>query len=298
MKERTQNRRPAAPARTQGQPAAGGRTLAPHVQAAVTAAAQPKMRGSSPSAPDKGTPPAHVQAALKHAVQAKPEPARGRGPAAPVPPVRTAIPPPSISWPAGTRVVQQRPSPRPAPSSIIQRAKQEYTASSVPKGSTSGTSNDTLTFLGQGGEALTVVDTGAKFEAFIGGGSVAYISYNEETEEGTRRMRFGYIHVTNSAHRNKKLSSLLICLLALKALNRNIMVICVGHPDPTLRNYWENIGFDYRAEQSRQYEHRKQLYKDQDIGSVDDVIVTEANAKTPAVLKWAQGSYSSYWKPQ
>ncbi len=154
-----------------------------------------------------------------------------------------------------------------------------------------------MRFQGTGGEILTIADSGSRYDAMVNGKSVGYLTYKEETEEGKRRMRFGYIHITNPAFKGKKLSALLVAVLALEALNRGILILCVGHPDPTLKAYWEAMGFDFRGEQQRQYRARQDLYRDQDIGSVDDVTVTEAEGPVTTALRWAQQSYRAYWQP-
>ncbi|HZF10628.1 MAG TPA: hypothetical protein VFE33_17720 [Thermoanaerobaculia bacterium] len=254
------------------------RPLAPHVQAALSRAAQPK--GPATPAPGGGRPAApHVQAALERGAMANPAPPAPRAAASSLQP---KLAPPAL------RPVLRR-------ASTVQRM--EYTSKSVSKESNNNSPG--WSFVGQGGEKLQVVDTGKRLEAYIDGEYVGYLSYEVDTDDIVPRMRFGYISIEKKKHRNKKLSSVLIFLLALKALQRNLQTICVGHPDPELKGYWEKIGFDFAAAQKKQHLHILSLYADrpvEDLPSAESVTVTEANAPTLAVLQWAQLSYNGYWK--
>ncbi|HKI06306.1 MAG TPA: hypothetical protein VKK31_30285 [Thermoanaerobaculia bacterium] len=220
------------------------------------------------------TPPApHVPGALGRSAQAKPAP---------------AIQPRHAARPAAPQVR----------AAVVQRMednRNHFTSKSTVKPESEG--SNSWTFMGQGGETLKIVDDGRQFKAYLDGKYVGYLSYEVETEEGVRRMRFGYISITAVQHRSKRISSVLIFLLAVKALENGLKVICVGHPDPGLRTYWEAMGFDFAGAQHAQWLHNVKTYGKEAAGTVDSVTaVTEATAFAPQVLGWARGSLEKYWK--
>ncbi|HEX4956353.1 MAG TPA: hypothetical protein VF017_23445 [Thermoanaerobaculia bacterium] len=162
--------------------------------------------------------------------------------------------------------------------------------------SNSNSNSQTTTFLGNGGEKLTVIDNGKRISAQVDGKEVGYLTYEVDVVDDVKTLRFGYILVTK-AYQSKKLSSLMLALFALNALNLGIMVVVVGHPDPGLKGYWTAMGFDYLGAQKKQWLYLKSNYKEEDLPSVTDVVVTEASASTLTLLSWAQKSYRAYWTP-
>lgn len=249
--------------------AAGARPLAPHVQAA-TGAVQARMATPSPA------PPRHVREALERVVQRR----SGAGPAASAPQSRRVQPP--------APVLRGR-------SPVVQRMEEkQYSLSSVIK-------ND----IGGGGwtyqsktskEELKIVDTGKKLEAYLDGKYVGYISYEVETEDSVRRMRFGYINITAKKERSKRISSVLIFHLAVKALESGVQVMCVGHPDPDLRSYWEAMGFDFAGALRAQWEYNKKFYGEENAGPLESVkVVTEASGSVVQILQWARTSLEKQW---
>lgn len=258
--------------------APGGRSAAPHVQAAVTAVAQPKRPGSQ-QAPHPGAmpirPPApHVQSAQTRTAALQPR-----------------LAPRPVAPPARGR------------SSVVQRMnndnnnnnqKPPYSSGSTSKGTVS--SNNSWTFTGKGGETLKIVDDGREFKAYLNGSYVGYLSYEIESEEGVRRMRFGYINITATQHRSKKISSVLIFLLAVKTLQSGLDTICVGHPDPNLRAYWVAMGFDFAGAEAKQLQHIRELYGQDAANSLPQITVTEATGAAQALLQWARASLEKYWE--
>lgn len=249
----------------------GVRPLASHVQAAV-GAMQARM------APQVPAPPRHVREALDRVVQPRSGP--GPVPSAPRP---KRIQPPPVPVPRGRSPVVQRMEENPS-----------YSKSSVIKKDTGG---DSWTYQSKtSSEKLTIVDTGKKFEAYLDGKYVGFISYEVETEDSVRRMRFGYINITAKKERSKKISSVLIFHLAVKALQSGLLVMCVGHPDPNLRSYWEAMGFDFAAGLRAQWEHNKKLYGPEAAGTLDSVkVVTEASGSVVQILQWARTSLEKQW---
>jgi hypothetical protein len=79
------------------------------------------------------------------------------------------------------------------------------------------------------------------------------------------------------------------------ALNRGIYLVVVGHPDPTLKKYWEQMGFDYTGAQKNLYKHYVELYSSNDLPPWEDTKPTEAIGKTEDVLKQTQLSFRNYW---
>jgi hypothetical protein len=249
----------------------GVRSPAPHVQAAV-GAVQARM------APQPPAPPRHVREALERVVQ----PRAGTGPAVSPPQPRRVQPPP-VPVPRGRSPVVQRMEENPS-----------YSKSSVLKKDTGGGS---WTYQSKtSSEKLTIVDCGDQFKAYLDGKYVGYISYEVETEDSVRRMRFGYISITAKKERSKKISSVLIFHLAVKALQSGLQVMCVGHPDPDLRPYWEAMGFDFAAGLRAQWEHNKKLYGIDAAGTLDSVkVVTEASGSVVQILQWARNSLEKQW---
>lgn len=247
----------------------GERPLAPHVQAA-TRAVQARM-AVPPSAQ-----PRHVRDALERVVQPQKDRASVM---APPRPGRSPSPTPSA----------RRHSP------VVQRMeeKRSYSLSSISKEDTGG---NRWSYKNKDGQTLTIVDYGDRFKAYLDDQYVGYISYEVETEDFVRRMRFGYINVSAVKERNKKISSVLIFHLAVKALQSGIQVICVGHPSPELRSYWEAMGFDFKGAIKAQWESNKKLYGEEAAGSMDSVkVVTEAIGSAVTILQWARTSLEKLW---
>jgi len=103
-----------------------------------------------------------------------------------------------------------------------------------------------MEFEGKGGEIIRIVDSGKRLSAQLNDREIGYLTYRFEEEDGVRLCSFGYILV-QPAHQSKKLSSLLIAVLAVKALNRGVPLVRVVKPDPGLVGYWVRIGFDIDA---------------------------------------------------
>ncbi len=155
-----------------------------------------------------------------------------------------------------------------------------------------------VTVLGRAGERIEIFDIGGRLSAELEGVEVGYLTYTLDNDGPAPRLRCGYIQ-TQRAGRRKKLSQLLFYLLALKAVHSGIEVICVGHPDPGLRGYWEAIGFDYADAQRAQFAIDLEMYGADRIKesgkTADDTIVTEADAPVGSVLDWGTG-FRSYWQ--
>lgn len=169
-----------------------------------------------------------------------------------------------------------------------------YSQSSVLKKDTGGGS---WTYQSKtSGEKLTIVDCGDQFKAYLDDKYVGYISYEVETEDSVRRMRFGYINITAKKERSKRISSVLIFHLAVKALQSGLQVMCVGHPDPDLRSYWEAMGFDFAGALRAQWEYNKKLYGIEAAGTLDSVkVATEASGSVVQILQWARASLEKQW---
>jgi hypothetical protein len=248
----------------------GVRPPAPHVQAAA-GAVQARMAPQIPASPR------HVREALDRVVQPRSGP--GPVPSAPQP---KRIQPPPVPVPRGRSPVVQR------------MEDKSYSQSSVLKKDTGGGS---WTYQSKtSSEKLTIVDCGDQFKAYLDGKYIGYISYEVETEDSVRRMRFGYINITAKKERSKKISSVLIFHLAVKALQSGLQVMCVGHPDPDLRSYWEAMGFDFAGGLRAQWEHNKKLYGIEAAGTLDSVkVVTEASGSVVQILQWARASLEKQW---
>lgn len=181
--------------------------------------------------------------------------------------------------------------------SVVQRAKTPYTAASV---SADG-GEPAPSFRSQNGqERLVIRDKGDSLRAIVNGKDVGYVTYNEETEEGQRRMRFGYIIITDPASQQKKLSAALLFALSMKALEQGINVMCVGHPDPGKRGYWEAMGIDYRGAQQKQHDINAaaEHNRGKEIPPVEETKPTEAIGPVRRMLEWSQESYRRYWNPE
>jgi len=190
--------------------------------------------------------------------------------------------------------------------SIVQRMEHSYTSVSMSK-SEPQSGPSTWTFTGKSGESLVIKDNGAKLSVYVNGKDVGYLTYTEETEEGQRRVRLSYIHITNQAWQGKKLSAGLVLVLCLKAMQKGITVICVGHPDAGKQAYWEAMGFDYKGAQAKQYavnvkakddipEDTPLEYRVRTLIPLEETVPTEAVGPIGAVLAWAQKSFRSYWE--
>jgi len=132
-------------------------------------------------------------------------------------------------------------------------------------------------------------------DAFVNGKNVGYITYEEEVEEGVRRLRFGYIIVTDTSQRSKKISAALIFCFAMLALEKGLGVVVVGHPDPGLKGYWEHMGFDYAGAQQRQHTRNVEFYSGMQVPPVEETKPTEAIGSAVNVLKLSQTSFRQYW---
>ena len=204
--------------------------------------------------------------------------------------------------------------PRPSASavrtraSVVQRMEQKfpYSAASISKSEPQSNAS-TWTFTGKNGESLVIKDNGAKLSVYANGKDVGYMTYIEENEEGQRRMRLCYIHITNQAWQGKKLSAGLVFILCLKALQKGINVICIGHPDAGKKDYWEAMGIDYKGAQVKQYAINSKAqyeipddvpeeYRARTLAPVEETVPTEADGPVGAVLGWAQKSFFSYWQ--
>ena len=181
-----------------------------------------------------------------------------------------------------------------------------YTATSVPK-SEPQPGPSRWVFTGSAGEQLVIKDHGGCLNVYVDGKDVGYLTYMEEREEGRRRMRLSYIHITNPVWQGKKLSAGLVLALCMKARQKGIDVICVGHPDANIKAYWEAMGFDYQTAQAKQYainlrnkdnipEDTPEEYRVRTLAPLQDTVPTEADGPVHALLAWAQRSFLSYWK--
>lgn len=183
-----------------------------------------------------------------------------------------------------------------------------YSASSITK-SEPQSGKSRMSFTGAGGEQLVIKDSGACLTVYVNGEDVGYMTYKEEYEGGQRKMRLMYIHITNQAWQGKKLSAGLVFFLCLKALQKGIDVICVGHPGANIKGYWEAMGFDYQGAQARQYavnvkakdeivlpDDIPEEYRVRTVAPLEETVPTEADGPVRSLLGWAQTSFSSYWK--
>lgn len=250
-------------------------------------------------------------------VQRKKNPLSRTAPSRTEPPAKKIAPP--VYRPNPTpRVLQTKLQDKhlarpPAPAlrtraSVVQRMEQKfpYTAASVAKSEPQSTTSR-WSFTGKNGEQLVIKDTGACLNVFVDGHDVGYLTYKEEIEEGQRRMRLSYIHITNQAWQGKKLSAGLVFALCLKALQKGIDLICVGHPDANIKAYWEAMGFDYKEAQAKQYvinakaqydipEDTPEEYRVRTLAPLEETVPTEANGPVRSLLGWAQNSFFSYWR--
>jgi len=149
----------------------------------------------------------------------------------------------------------------------------------------------------RGNIKLQLFDNGKRIYAMQDEREVAYLTYEKEDNGGVNdpALRFGYINVQGVA-KKKNLSKMLLYFLAKKAMTLDIKVIRVGHPDPSMKGYWESIGFDYSKGQQLSYLRNLENYGEDAMAdrTKDDEIITEADSKTSDVLKWGYG-YISAW---
>jgi GNAT superfamily N-acetyltransferase len=177
------------------------------------------------------------------------------------------MPAPAISWPnqrsiasnGSAQSIQAAPAHRPpspgvrwSPTPPVQtkRVVQAMLGSSLdgPPNNPPNTriAQGQTEFEGKSGEIIQIVDSDKRLSAQLNGREIGYLTYHFEVEDGVHLCSFGYILV-QPAHQSKKLSSLLIAVLAVKALNRGVPLVRVVKPDPGLVGYWVRIGFDIDA---------------------------------------------------
>ena len=230
--------------------------------------------------------PNRLQPSLARPVQ----PATVVHPARPSHPPRPVAPPP-LHRPQTVQPRQQvapaAPPPRPnGRPPVIQRTKGQ------PPTTPTRLHKATRTYRSWRGERVLLIDNGRNrisVFATVGGQSreIAYLTYELEVEDGVKIFAFGYIQAQPSAQ-GKKLSSLLLYHLALKALSANVPIIRVVKPDPGLAYYWQHVGFDFgeaKRKQARQY----------GVDASEIRVVPEAEGTAGAVLRLNQRIAGTYW---
>lgn len=146
------------------------------------------------------------------------------------------------------------------------------------------------------GEEVDVIDEGDEISIYKGDKKVGYVTYEVYTSfAGTNCLRFGYIQV-QPGMKGKKLSELLMYFLAKIAFTKGLSVICVGHPDPGLKSYWEAMGFNWAASQQAFYQRNLKTYSaDQMEGETPETTnITEAEAPADVIFVWGAKALS-YW---
>lgn len=154
------------------------------------------------------------------------------------------------------------------------------------------------------GDRLVIVDTGERFTAYVNGRDVGYLTYEETSEEGPRRLRCGYILVQpGERDKKRKTGAALLFCFAMLALERGISVVSVGSPDRGLRNYWQEMGFDFAGAQQHDYNNiRSTLLSTgehplSDLPPVEETFIGEAFGSPGDMLARTQAVFRQHWNP-
>jgi hypothetical protein len=146
------------------------------------------------------------------------------------------------------------------------------------------------TYRGRWGEDVLLIDNGRNRISVYSndsGREIGYLTYSIEIEDGVKIYEFGYI-VVQSIMQGTKLSSLLVYHLARKALSDNAPVLRVVKPDPGLADYWQHIGFDFRAARKRLAEFYKK-----DVSAVG--AVPQAEGPSGTVFRLNERIAAAHW---